>query len=135
MCSINVHLGLLKADVEFLWWWVAGGVCKVIFVSNHPIAVLRLSCRGGCDNIKLQGKPRELIETSFSVLGILDTSRAMTGTDMRIVGSSGRSISSIHLILIHLLLFASIIIKKMLQSGVGSMQGICPCPAPYVLCQ
>ena len=23
--SINVHLGLLKADVEFLWWVVDGG--------------------------------------------------------------------------------------------------------------
>ena len=40
MCSINVHLGLLKADVEFLLW---GGVCKVIFISN-PTTVLRLCC-------------------------------------------------------------------------------------------
>ena len=24
MWSINVHLGLLEADVEFLWWWWGG---------------------------------------------------------------------------------------------------------------
>ena len=47
--SINVHLGLLKADVEFVWWWWVV-VCKVIFVSN-PTAVLRLCCCWGCDNI------------------------------------------------------------------------------------
>ena len=47
--SINVHLGLLEVDVEFLWWWWGGGcwgggvVCTVIFVSN-PTAVLRLCC-------------------------------------------------------------------------------------------
>ena len=38
--STIVHLGLLKADVEFLWWWWSV-VCKAIFVSN-PTAVLRL---------------------------------------------------------------------------------------------
>ena len=39
--SINVHLGLLQSDVEFLWWGGVGGVCKVIFMSN-PTVVLRL---------------------------------------------------------------------------------------------
>ena len=42
LCLINVDLRLLKATVEFLWWLV-GGVCKVIFVSN-PTSVLRLCC-------------------------------------------------------------------------------------------
>ena len=39
---MNVHLGLLKADVEFVWWWW-WVVCKVIFVSN-PTKVVRLCC-------------------------------------------------------------------------------------------
>ena len=31
--SVNVHLRLLKANVEFVWWgW--GGAFKVIFLSN-----------------------------------------------------------------------------------------------------
>ena len=37
-----VKLRLLKATVEFLWW-VVGGVCTVIFVSNLT-TVLRLRC-------------------------------------------------------------------------------------------
>ena len=37
LCSINVHLGLLQPDIEFVWRW--GGGC--IFMSN-PAAVLRL---------------------------------------------------------------------------------------------
>ena len=36
----NVHLLLLEANVEFVWW---GEVCTVIFTSN-PTTVLRLCC-------------------------------------------------------------------------------------------
>ena len=32
--SINVCIGLLKANVKFLWVVWSGGVCKVSFVSN-----------------------------------------------------------------------------------------------------
>ena len=53
--SINVNLRLLKATVEFLWWWVGwGGVdwlgCAKSFCVQPNFCVEVVLCCWGCDN-------------------------------------------------------------------------------------
>ena len=69
LCSINVHLRLLKADVEFLWVVVVVVVCKVIFMSN-PTAVLRLCCHWNCEN-KLISHPKKIVVVVVVVIGFV----------------------------------------------------------------
>ena len=38
MWSLNIHLGPLNAYVEFLWWWVGGGVWKSLFTGTVPVS-------------------------------------------------------------------------------------------------
>ena len=42
-------LARLEVPEKFVWWWVGGGVCKVIFMVN-PTVVLRLGLGWGFDN-------------------------------------------------------------------------------------
>ena len=62
-------LARLEVPEKFVWWWVVGGVSKVIFMVN-PTVVLRLGLGWGFDNNDLLFQSQFTIFSSDNLISL-----------------------------------------------------------------